>query len=283
MKTYKDNKNLRVGLLLAFIFFVSLPILTIKAQLQTFDFSGNDPDSYQCIDNDGKTYLNKASYGQGTIDVYKDGLTGYYLCRVSLTAGGYGSFDYDGVSGNDRAILRPPALQQIEIWFVRILYVIWALVGSFSFFLLVGVGYEYLIRGGTSDQELVKLRKRIINYIIGFVLVFLAIPILTTVFKLLGVNNQVACYNVQLPGFQFFFQNVCTGNETLLREACLTNSNIVTGLACSPVGTTVYCADTPAGSNNGLSEGSSGANAGMYFICSPGTGTTQRDTWVQFR
>lgn len=247
------------------LFTIFIPV-QLQAQLQSFEFSGNNPDSYQCFDNAGTTYLNgENSSGGNTVEIYKDSISGYYLCR---------GFDFDEDGKDDRAILRPPALQQIEIWFVRILYIIWAAVAGLSFFLLVGVGYQYILRGGTSDQELVKLRKRIINYAVGFSLVFLAVPILNTVFRLLGVNTDVDCYNVNMPGFQFFFTNVCTGNETLLRNACESNATISDGLACSPAGTQVLCQD--------LAPNSSGASSGVYFVCNPGESFNGRSTWVQF-
>ena len=240
-------------------------MLQIRAQIQIFDFSGNSADSYQCFDNQGNVYLNGESGPAGAVEIYKDGVTGYYLCR---------GFDTDGVSGDDKAILRPPALQQLEIWFVRILYIIWALVGSFSFLLLVGVAYEYIIRGGTSDQELVKLRKRVINYIIGFALVFLAVPILTTVFRLLGINNDVACYNVAMPGFQFFFTGICTGNETYLRNYCEGSGvDWTEGLACPEIGASKTCSDYTSNPQS--------SKTNITFYCSIGTSeVSDKGVWL---
>lgn len=178
--------------LLAFLF-LSFSVSFVQAQIQTNPFSGNDPNSYQCIGLDGQV--------DTTIEIYREfGDTGSFLCRI----------DRDGDGQNDKAILKPPALQQIEIWFVRIVYVIWALVGTYSFILLVYLGYQYMLRGGTTDTQLVELRKRIIYYIIGFALVFLAIPILSTIFRLLNINTEADCYNVNIPTFQFFFANLCT-------------------------------------------------------------------------
>lgn len=161
----------------------------VNAQLQTFDFSANNPDSYQCFDKNSTNPL--------PLDVQPDpDEFGNYYCLGN---------------GGEKIIaqLRPPTLQQIEVWFVRILYAIWGLVASLSFLFLVKLGYEYLISRG-DPTKITEVRKKIVSYIIGFALVFLAVPILTTVFRLLGVNTNAQCYNVSMPGFQFFFATLCT-------------------------------------------------------------------------
>lgn len=243
---------------------------TVSAQIQFFDYSGNNPESYQCFDKEGRilregssNWPKDESGNLVPVDqlIYKDDITGYFLCR---------GVDNDGIVGDDRAILIPPTLQQLEVWFVRILYVVWAAVGSLSFLLLVGVGYEYMIRGGTSDQELVKLRKRIINYVIGFALVFLAVPILTSVFNLLGINDDVDCYNVNMPGFQFFFTDLCTGTEARLRIACETGQPLQEGLACGSVGQQVTCVSL-------LGDETPIASINRSFYCSV---IAEKNTWL---
>jgi len=247
------TKNLRVGLCLGLLFLIFLTT-NVKAQLQVFDFSGNNNESYQCFDEFGDRV---------NVSIYKNSNTGFYMCR---------GINVDGIPGDDRAFLKPPALQQIEVWFVKILYVIWALVGSFSFFLLVVLGYQYILRGGTTDTQLVELRKKIINYIVGFILVFLAVPILATIFRLLGVNTQAACYDVNMPGFQFFFTSVCTGNETYLRNVCLTPGAVLPdGLACGVPGTTVYCRN--------LTDGA--ITSGSFYCPTGSTGIYERSLWIQ--
>ncbi len=240
-----------------------LPFSKVSAQIQFFDFSGNSAESYQCFDERGIIIKDSQSI------IYKDDISGYFLCE---------GVNNDGIAGDDRAVLIPPTLQQIEVWFVRILYVVWAVVGAFSFILLVGVGFEYMLRGGTSDQELVKVRKRIINYIIGFALVFLAVPILTTVFNLLGVNDDVACYDVNMPGFQFFFTTLCTGTEAKLQTACTSNTVIEEGQACGKVGETVTCQSLFPEKEGVPSVVLPDPN--RYFICATGRGTATNNVWV---
>lgn len=177
----------------------------VQAQFQSFDFSGNSPESYQCFDR--LTGENLTDRKTNPLDVFGPDINGNFFCCTSGSA----DADNNECTGGTKIIaqIRPPALQQIEIWFVRILYAIWALVGSLSFLFLVKLGYDYLISRG-DPTKITEIRQRIVSYIIGFALVFLAVPILTTVFRLLGVNNAVECYDVNMPGFQFFYTTLCT-------------------------------------------------------------------------
>ena len=178
-----------VFLISSFVFYTP-----VKAQFQSFTFSGNSAESYQCYDSNGAV--------TSTIPTGPDS-NGNFTCGAGETVG-----------------LKPPALQQIEVWFVRILYAIWALVASLSFLMLVYLGYQYLITRG-DVTKITEIRKRIVNYIIGFALVFLAVPILTTVFRLLGIDTSVQCYNVQMPGFQFFYATLCTDPKgQILEDPC---------------------------------------------------------------
>lgn len=200
-------------LILTFLTFVLLNVFVtfVNAQIQVDDFSGNDPNSYQCLEKDGTVAVG--------VTPYKDTQTGYFVCDLS--------------TGTERAVLKPPTLQQIEFWFVRIIYAIWALVGTFSFVFLVYLGYQFMLKRDTSDTQLVDLRRRILNYIIGFALVFLAIPILTTFFRLLGINERVDCYNVNMPGFQFFFADLCTDPRLVIVSNPCSFAENATGYACN--------------------------------------------------
>lgn len=168
------------------IFFAQVGV--VHAQLQTFDFSANNAESYQCFDKETGEIL--ADPVVATPDEF-----GNYYC----------------MSGGEKIIaqLKPPTLQQLEVWFVRIIYAIWGLVASLSFLFLVKLGYEYIISRG-DPTKITEVRKKIVSYLIGFSLVFLAIPILTTAFRLLGVNTNAQCYNVNMPGFRFFYTSLCT-------------------------------------------------------------------------
>lgn len=205
-------------------FFLNFP-QSVSAQLSSSVISGNDASSYVCPGEDPGLPVLDSSGNCAAQDKrcrtlpYLDSATGYYVCK---------SEDSDTIV---RATLKAPPLQQLELWFRRILYAIWAIVGSFSFVMLIYLGYQYMIRGGTSDQELVKLRKAIINYVVGFALVFLSIPILTTFFTLLGINKNVACYDVAMPGFQFFFPELCTDpNDTYVNNPCAIITDTVEAL-----------------------------------------------------
>ncbi len=226
------SKKILITSLLTFLF-LNFFLTFVSAQIQTTPFSGNDASSYQCIGKNGQIEPNAK--------VQKDSVTNNFVC---YNADG-SIIDRDGNGKPDQAILKPVALEQIQIWFVRIIYVIWALVGTYSFLLLVYLGYQYMLRGGTSDEELVKLRKRIIYYVIGFALVFLAIPILSTVFRLLNINTAVDCYNVNIPTFQFFFATLCTDpNEIIVGEPCNVEnwqSGAAVGLACPTNGEAHGC------------------------------------------
>lgn len=214
------KKKFLITSLLAFLF-LNLSLSFVSAQIQTDPFSGSSASSYQCIGENGQIDSSLTPY-QESVN------SGSFVCPV----------DRDGDGKNDRAILKPPALQQIEIWFVRIIYVIWALVGTYSFILLVYLGYQYMLRGGTTDTQLVELRKRIIYYAIGFALVFLAIPILTTIFRLLNINTDADCYNVNIPTFQFFFANLCTDSNSTVVETNPCSRTDASGLACPARGET---------------------------------------------
>jgi hypothetical protein len=192
--------------------FIGLNVLLsgVQAQVQEEPFSGNDASSYQCLDKGGNDTGDT---------IIKDSTSGYYLCS----------------STGERATLKPPTLQQLEFWFVRIIYVIWGFVGAFSFFFLVYLGYQFMLKQDTTDSQLVDLRRRILNFAIGFALVFLAIPILSTFFRVLGINTNVDCYNVNMPGFQFFFANLCTDPKGVITSnPCSGARGSAVGFACDP-------------------------------------------------
>jgi len=174
-------KNKILFFLLLFLLFclILLSKNYVYAQFGFTPFSGNNPESYRCIDDPS--------------EIPQKGDDGYFYC-----------------TNGKRALLKPPPIQQLEILFKRIVYVVWAAVASFSFLAIVYLGYRIMLRWGTTDKELVKLRKDLLNFVFGFALVFLSIPILTTFFRLLNINTNVECYDVAMPGFQFFFPELCT-------------------------------------------------------------------------
>jgi hypothetical protein len=236
------KKKLLLIIFLSLTFLTSLSLL-VSAQSQTTPFSGNDPASWQCFNLDGS---------ESSVEPKKDPSTGNFMCR-GVSDGKTGTVDV-------RAVMRPVTLQQLEIWFVKIVYAIWALVASISFLLLVYLGYQYMLKRGTSDQALVDLRKRILYYAIGFCLVFLAVPILTTVFRLMGINESVRCYDVLNSdvgvGFKFFFPSLCT-TPTLIQDPCSMGTS-ATGYACADFGKKTGTCQV------------SGTSASYYYTCDSG-------------
>jgi hypothetical protein len=216
----------------------------VSAQLQDFNFSGSNAESYQCFDRRGNQLMVPIEYSNAVGFFYCNinGVSGYQPCEDGI-------FDPEGPDCDIRAVIKPPALQQLEIWFVRIVYTIWAISASLSFLLLVALGYQYLISRGDPTQ-IKAIRERIVKFFIGFILVFLAVPILTTVFRLLGVNDAVQCYSGLVSdagiGFQFVFPDLCTDPEgdfadELLANPCNVSLTEAEGRLCSPIGSGDAC------------------------------------------
>ncbi len=246
--------NIKIKLVNVFVVLIIFFLLTVLvrssvfAQAQTFTFSGNSKESYQCFDEDGSSNV--------PTDIRDT--NGYWLCECEgggapSKNGMCGSGTCQGRPGSSgclaaQAVLKPPALQQLEIWFVRILYVVWALVGTLSFFFLALLGYRYMISRG-DVTKITEIRQKIIYYIVGVVLVFLAVPILTTVFRLLGINDEVDCYNVEMPAFQFFHASLCSDPiGAVTGDPCNSGTSGI-GLVCDPsqVGEVRACSGATTG------------------------------------
>lgn len=244
------------------LFFLALSnvflFINVSAQVQPFNYSGNSPESYQCFDEKG--VIIKVPGTDTPMQPEGPDAQGNFYCTLN----GERYLGY----------LKPPALQQIEVWFVRILYAIWALVASLSFLLIVKLGYDYMITRG-DVTKITAIRQRIINYAIGFALVFLAVPVLTTVFRFLGINENVDCYNVNMPGFQFFYTSLCTDpRSTVVENPCnLANVQEAHGKICSVPGT-VIDSEIDCGGGGGFSPGATPYCA----VCqAPGTGNESTD------
>lgn len=273
------NKKLLYLLLILNLIFGHVAI--VSAQLQSFDFSGNNAESYQCFDKvSGENLTDEDTEPSGVkLNVQgPDSFGNFYCC--SGTNSGYTPVGFDCEAGQTKIIaqLKPPALQQIEVWFVRILYAIWGLVASLSFLFLVKLGYEYIISRG-DPTKITEVRKKIVNYIIGFALVFLAVPILTTVFRLLGINTNAQCYNVNMPGFQFFYSSLCTDPKGVIAARFASNPCTAFEDGSDPEG--VICKGT---GYEGVTRGC-GVIRGIYNIsltCDVQTGDTAA-TWCKTR
>lgn len=243
---------------------LTIPVGLVSAQVQSEDFSGNNPSSYSCYNRQGDL-LTKDNQGQET-QPQKSIEDGVYYCNMNGVPGyqpcNSGVFD-NGSNCDALAVLNPPTLQQLQVWFVRIVYAIWAVAAFISVFGIIAIGYQYMISRGAPEAT-VKVKDRMAKFILGFALVFLAIPILNTVFRLLAVNDAVNCYqsltnnNIGI-GFQFVFPKLCTApnlvNAVDKADVCnevarMYNSGDLdvgtsTGLACAPDGvTTDVCGPT---------------------------------------
>lgn len=202
----------------------------VNAQFQPFQFSGSSPRSYQCIFSDGagtvllldvyENYLKAQipTLPNGSLaNAYDslDGTTQNNIIRL-LPKASNGTFLCDDetiLSTSERlyfpqAVLIPPALQQFEAWFVQIVFLIYSFVGVFSFIFLIVLGYRYILSRG-DVTKITEIRQKIIYYFIGLVLTFMAYPVTIGIFQTLGVNQRVECYNFALPGFRFFFDDLC--------------------------------------------------------------------------
>lgn len=270
---------------IAFLYF--MPV-TSNAQVQDGSFSGSSKSSYQCFDSRGN---------QVEPTDIKD-ISGYWLCPCnqdpqlpSSQTGKCGPVTAScdttkGARYGDpgcpavRSTLKPPTLQQLEIWFVRIVYVLWGFVAAFSFFFLVALGYRYMITQGDVTKT-TEIRQKIIYYIIGFILVFLAVPIITTIFRLLGVNNNVGCYNVNMPGFQFFFTDLCTdplnkvGGE-LASNPCAISGGSIDGIVCAQeeIGRSYTCRG-----NQRVSHTGAAISNDIVYTCTTRSNDSSRYVW----
>ncbi len=218
MRTKKHIKTSFISALLLFLLSLNLvSIISVSAQSQTFNPLGSSPEAYQCFDSSGALIKDPGNSDQPMLPSF-DQASGTYFCEVGGT--------------RYQAYKRPYTLQLLEIWFVRILYVVWGLIASLSFLLVMKLGYDYILTRG-DVTKITAIRQRIINFIIGFALIFLAIPILASLFRLLGINKDVDCYNVNMPGFQFFFTDLCTDpNRSIVSNAC-SGGPSASGFACS--------------------------------------------------
>lgn len=153
------------------LLFASLPLVNLEP-LYAQGFSASSADSYYCVGGEDPAY---------------NDVTQRFEC-----------------ASGSAALIRPPKLRQVEVWFVTLVYAAWGLSGIVFTFSLIVIGFRYLTSQGNPEQ-IGKLKTRLGQWAIGFVLVFLAYPILSTVFSFIGLNPCLT-EEIELPGFQFFFE-----------------------------------------------------------------------------
>lgn len=174
------NKFKALLLVLVFMSFGGL-INQVSAQ----GFAGSNINNYYCLARGG----NPAP--AVTVE------DGDYVC----------DYDGDGI-GEARAVPKPPSSQQLQIWFVRLLYVIWAVAGIVFTLVLIGIGFQYMT-SFNNEVLLADVIKQARKWFVGLALVILAYPMLNTFFNILGLRDSACLNALELPGFQFFFSSAC--------------------------------------------------------------------------
>lgn len=177
----------KITILLLVMMFTSLAGL-FGQQVEAQNFSGSNTDNYFCQTRNGNTP-----------DVIVE--DGDYVC----------DYDNDG-QGDARANPRPPSSRQLQFWFIRVLYVIWAVAGIVFTLVLMGIGFQYLTSFG-NEVALADVIKQFRKWMVGLALVILAYPMLNTFFNVVGLRESECFTDLQLPGFQFFFATACVVEE----------------------------------------------------------------------
>lgn len=222
--------------ILAFSFFSLLITGGVSAQ----NFSGSDPCNYYCPKLPNAKFVVPSSSTLAACPSSTDekvqsvwlsegSETGgvNYVCWYNVT-----TVDSTGKSVTNtvqrNASPFPPTLTQVEVWFVRIIYIAWALAGIYFTGVLMYIGFLYLTSMG-NDNATADAIRALRKWIVGVALVFLAYPALNTFFAILPLNTDISCYEEiksVLPGFQLVFPNICTNTSTGVTpgsDACKAN------------------------------------------------------------
>lgn len=168
--------------LVSLVWIALLAVTLPSVQAQTF--SATSPESYSCVGVAGAGV-------DDAPDPRYDARAGKVVCDV-----GGGTYD---------ALPKPPDFRQLQVWFVSLVYMLWSLAGVFFTGLLIFLGFMYMTSQGNPDK-LADVTDRIQKWGLGLVIVFLAYPMLTTAFSLIGFNPCLT-NDIDLPGFQFFFED----------------------------------------------------------------------------
>ncbi|MCA9386385.1 hypothetical protein KC717_07110, partial [Candidatus Dojkabacteria bacterium] len=173
--------------------------------------------------------------------VFKD-VIGRVLCDSEYANNG--AIEYDNlenwvINGNITAISNlpanrveqfvpatfiPPALQQIENIVLDVLYLFWAFLGMASLVMLIVIGFK-LMTSGFSPEQRGDTLKQFAMWFVGLILGILAIPLLQFIYRAIGISTTECyrytvensagepeiVYDLTMPGFTFFFGDVCTG------------------------------------------------------------------------
>jgi hypothetical protein len=119
----------------------------------------------------------------------------------------------------------PPTLQQIENYAIDAIYMVWAFIGIFATVRLLYLGFQFMTNSFSPEKK-GELASQLALWAVGLVGFFLAIPFLQFVYDLLDIRttkcfyhkdatNDTIYYNLTMPGFTFFFKDVCTGPHAI--------------------------------------------------------------------
>lgn len=101
----------------------------------------------------------------------------------------------------------PPSLPNMELFIVQALGVVWALTGLIFFGLFIYNSYLFMF------NKIEDSKKRMVQWIIGLLMILFAQPLVATVMKLI-ITDKSTCYEeLRQPTFTFFFPNICTEPE----------------------------------------------------------------------
>lgn len=185
-----------------FAFFITTS--SLEAQL----FSGSDISNYGCIGLQGArpvsmTGTQPLPSGEEHIPYERNGK---FVCKY---------IDASGSLFESNAIPKPPPLTIIQVWFVRIIAIMWGVSGVAFTGLLIWIGFKYMT-SFNNEYQLGKVIEDLRKWMVGLGLVFLSYPFLVTFFRVLPLS-QTSCYDdINVPGFQFFFPEACEVDPCLV-------------------------------------------------------------------
>lgn len=122
-----------------------------------------------------------------------------------------------------KAVSLPPTLQQLENYFLDGVYIFWAFIGTYAVFRAIALGFEYMTQA-TSPEKLGDVVSKVRVWILAVALAALAVPLLHYIYRVVGIqstrcyyleNNGEVVYDLTVPGFTFFFKDVCTDGSEL--------------------------------------------------------------------
>lgn len=194
-----------------FVFFASIAQIATPVTAAAPSYSGSDPCNYQCPRLANETEDNNKLSTGGQLCNGKV-IPGLYLIQDKFVC----SYVIDGRIEYRNALPKPPSLQIIEVWFIRILYALWGFSGIAFTFILMTIGAQYMFSFDNA-VAVAEVIKRVQKFGVGLLLVFLSYPMLNTFFRILPINQDASCLSeLEMPGFRFFFPEACVFKE----ESC---------------------------------------------------------------